>query len=248
MNQSAEARPELSVILPAYREQERIGRSLERLRGWLGANVASYEIIVVDDGSDDATVAIAQDHVELDPNVRVIRYQPNRGKGYAVRSGLREARGRYAFFTDVDLSTPPEELADGLRLLADADMVVGTRARPDSQIVVRQSRHREGMGRVFNALVQALGLTRMPDTQCGYKGFRAEVLPDLLANLSSDRFAFDVEMLSEAERQGLKLVEQPVQWVNDPRSRVRIFRDALGMFLELIAIAIRQRRRRRAGG
>ena len=99
---------------------------------------------------------------------------------------------------------------------------------------------------MFNALVQALGLTRMPDTQCGYKGFRTEILPDLLANLSSDRFAFDVEMLSEAERQGLRLVEQPVQWVNDPRSRVRIVRDAVGMFVELLAIAMRQRRRRAA--
>ena len=146
MSRSSQPTPELSVVLPAYREQERIGRSLERLRGWLASNVDSYEIIVVDDGSDDATVAIAQDHVGVDPDVRVIRYQPNRGKGYAVRRGLQEAKGRFAFFTDVDLSTPPEELAGGIALLADADVVVGTRARPDSQIVVRQSRHREGMG------------------------------------------------------------------------------------------------------
>ena len=124
-----------------------------------------------------------------------------------------------------------------------ADLVVGTRARSQSELLVHQPWYREGMGRAFNLLVRLLGLTLMPDTQCGFKGFPSEVLPELLAGLRTDGFAFDVEMLAAAERDGLRIAEQPVRWTNDPSSHVSIFRDSWRMIVELLAIAIRMRRR-----
>ncbi|RMF22241.1 MAG: glycosyltransferase family 2 protein [Deltaproteobacteria bacterium] len=240
------AQPEVSVVVPAYMEAEQIADCLDRLAEWLESAGLQWEIVVVDDGSTDATPSIVRQRAEGDPRVRLVAYRPNRGKGFAVRTGLRAARGRRVLFTDADLSTPPEEIATALELLGRCDVVVGTRAREQSQIVVHQRAHREWMGRTFNLFVRLLGLAAMPDTQCGFKAFRAEVLPELLAPLRSNRFAFDVELIAEARRQGLRLCEQPVRWYNRPASRVRLVRDSAGMLLELVLIAARVAGRRRA--
>ena len=239
-------RPDVSVVVPAYCESEQIDECLDRLGGWLDRAGLAWEIIVVDDGSGDATASIVRRRTIGDDRIRLVAYRPNRGKGFAVRTGLRSARGRRVLFTDADLSTPPEEIATALELLDRFDVVVGTRGRSQSRILVHQRPHREWMGRTFNVIVRLLGLTAMPDTQCGFKAFRAEVLPALLEPLKSNRFAFDVELLAEAQRQGLAMCEQPVRWYNRSASRVRLIRDSAGMLLELLLIAVRLSRRRRA--
>jgi dolichyl-phosphate beta-glucosyltransferase len=235
--------PEISVVVPAYMEAERIGACLEGLSTWLRGQAGGYEVIVVDDGSSDATAAVVQSHETDDRHVQLVSYARNRGKGYAVRTGLAAARGRYVFFTDADLSTPPDEIAPAIELLASHDVVVGTRARPSSRLVERQRWYREGMGRAFNLLLRVLGLARIPDTQCGFKGFRAEVLPALLAELRTDGFAFDVELLAVTDRSGLRIAELPVRWRNHPDSHVRIIRDSSRMLVDVIAVAVRNRRR-----
>lgn len=237
--------PEISVVVPAYMEGARIEHCLAGLSSWLRTKDAVYEVIVVDDGSSDTTAAVVRAHAVNDPCVSLISYPRNRGKGHAVRTGLAVARGRYVFFTDADLSTPPDEIQPAVELLATHDVVVGTRARPSSQLVERQRWYREGMGRAFNLLLKTLGLARIPDTQCGFKGFRGQILPALLAELRVDGFAFDVEMLAVADRSGLRIAELPVRWRNDAASHVRIVRDSWRMFVDVVWIALRNRRRPR---
>lgn len=240
-----ERRPFVSVVVPAYQEEERIGDCLERLTGWLADGRFDYEVVVVDDGSTDRTAATVRSWVEQDRRIRLESYSPNRGKGFAVRRGLAAARGEYRFFTDADLSTPPEEIGRGLELLADHDLVIGTRARESSLVIESQRWHRQRMGRTFNHIIRFLGLTRVPDTQCGFKGFRAEILPALLEPLSIDGFSFDVELMCEAECQNLRVAELPVTWINSPISRVRLTTDSIRMLLEVVAIAWRYRGRTR---
>ncbi len=232
---------EVSVVVPAYREQRRIGRCLQSLEGWLAEYQPNYEIIVVDDGSPDATSAVVSEWAGDDDRRCLIRYEQNRGKGFAVRRGLAESRGRYVFFTDADLSTPPREIDRALELLERADVVVGTRAAAESSILVHQKNYREGMGRVFNTLANVLGVAWMADTQCGFKGFRREVLAALLDEARVDGFAFDVELLVLARDRGLRIRELPVTWRNDPESHVRVFSDSLRMLVDLFSIAARER-------
>ena len=229
--------PELSVVVPAYQEEDRVGDSLTSLRSWLSEQVESWEIIVVDDGSNDRTSSVVGETVAVDDRCRLISYRPNRGKGYAVRTGLAASRGKVVLYTDADLSTPPQEIATSLVLLQDHDVVAGTRARRESNLVVRQAWYREGMGRVFNLLLRGLGLASMPDTQCGFKAFRGPVARKLAAELIVDGFAFDVELLARAARSGLRIVEQPVQWHNHPDSRVHAVRDSLQMIGQVLRIA-----------
>ena len=232
---------EVSVVVPAYCEQGRIVRSLECLDGWLAEHRLEHEVIVVDDGSPDATSAVVAAWVGKNDHRRLIRYRRNRGKGFAVRKGLAEARGRYVFFTDADLSTPPEEIEHALVLLEEADIVVGTRAAAESNILVHQRRYRESMGRVFNLLAGVLGIAWMPDTQCGFKGFRREVLAPLLEDSRVDGFAFDIELLVLARARGLCIRELPVTWRNDPESHVHVFSDSVRMLFDLLSIAARVR-------
>lgn len=237
------AAPELdvSIVVPAYCEERRLGATLAALRAWLGASGHAGEILVVDDGSTDATAAVCAEHAADDPRVRLIGYAPNRGKGYAVRRGLGEAVGRAVVFTDADLSTPAEAIGEAVALLAGADVVAGTRARDRSRIVERQAWYREGMGRCFNLALRLLGLTSMPDTQCGFKAFRRDAAHRLAAELECERYAFDVELLARAERADMTVVEQQVAWSNDPDSRVHMVSDSFAMLLDIVRIAWRLR-------
>ncbi len=230
---------ELSVVVPAYCEEQRLEPSLTRLCAWLQDNVEAWEVLVVDDGSPDATAKVAAEFSRDDSRVRLLSYADNRGKGYAVRYGLENARGGKLIFTDADLSTPPPAIGEALALLDDYDLVAGTRARPQSRLLRRQAWYREGMGRIFNLLIRSLGLTRIPDTQCGFKAMRAEALPLLLPDMKLNGFSFDVELLALAENKGLRIAELPVDWTNDPDSRVRIARHSLLMFFDVIALALR---------
>ena len=225
--------PELSVVIPAYNESERLPRSLERIRAFLEGR-HTHEIVVVDDGSDDDTAERAR--AVLGPDHPVLRQPRNRGKGAAVRRGMLAARGSRRLMTDADLSTPIEELP---RLMARMDegydVVIGSRALPDSRIEVHQPWHRENAGRVFNALVRLLVVRGLADTQCGFKLFSAQAAADCFGATRLDGFCFDVETLHVARLRGYRIAEMGVVWRNDAASRVTLGRGLLA-FSDLLRI------------
>ena len=225
----------LSVVVPAFREQDRIAATVARIREGLGPAVgaADLEVVVVDDGSADATAATARaagaDQVVVLPE--------NRGKGAAVRAGVLAARGRTIAFTDADLSYPPAQVADLLREVeAGWDVVVGSRVHTHTSTLVRARRVRELGGRVINLCTHAVLLGAHRDTQCGLKAFRSDVARSLFSRSRIDGFAFDVELFHLAERDGLSVEEVPVQVVNAERSSVRVVRDGLVLVRDLARI------------
>jgi dolichyl-phosphate beta-glucosyltransferase len=164
----------------------------------------------------------------------------NRGKGYAIRRGIREAKGEVLLFSDADFSTPIEEFPKLAGYLENGyDIAIGSRSLPDSNVEVHQAWVREGMGKVFNLLVQAIVLRGFIDTQCGFKCVKRERVLPLLPKMAVDGFCYDVELLFLAKKAGLKIVEVPVTWVNDPVSKVHILKDSTKMFLDLLWIRFR---------
>ncbi len=227
----------LSLIIPAHNEAARIGPSLQKIREYLGRRFPSAEIIVVDDGSRDATAATAENALKDWPRGKVLSRPKNMGKGYSVREGVLSSGGRMVLFSDADLSTPIEEL-DGLvpEVNQGFDVVIGSRALPDSDIRVRQSAIRERMGKTFNLLVRILVLPGIRDSQCGFKLFRREAALDVFGRLRVRGFAFDVEALALCRKLGYKVKEVPVVWLNSPPSRVRMVRSSAGMLRDLFRI------------
>jgi dolichyl-phosphate beta-glucosyltransferase len=224
----------LSLVIPAYNEAQRIGLTLELVRGYLARQDYDSEIIVVDDGSRDDTAAV----VAVFDGVKLVRLDRNRGKGAAVRRGmLQEATGAYRFYYDADASTPVEELeACWPRFAAGADIVIGSRALAASRIEIRQAWYREHMGRVYNLFLRGMGLTRFLDTQCGFKGFTAQATGICFSRQTLDKFSFDAELLYIASMRGLRVDEIPVRWLNSPKSRVNPLTDSTRMFLDLLRV------------
>lgn len=227
----------LSIIIPAYNEEKRLPATLERIHSYLQGKPFAYEIIVVDDGSRDNTVKIAASYREKIPGLRVLRNPQNMGKGYAVRNGMLEAKGKYVLFTDSDLSTPVEELDRFLPQFARGyDIVIGSRALRESVIKVSQPAYRVLMGKTFNLIVRTLFWTRIRDTQCGFKCFTREAAQAVFPRQAVWGFGFDVEVLFLARKMGYRICEFPVEWSDSPDTRVRALRDSLRMFLELLKI------------
>jgi dolichyl-phosphate beta-glucosyltransferase len=228
---------DLSVVVPAYNEEKRLPRTLERMRGFLDEAGLDYEIIVVDDGSDDDTLEIARHEGTRGGAVRVLANGRNRGKGYSVRRGMLAANGRLVFYSDADLSTPIEEILRLLEFLEDgADIVIGSRGMAQSELEVRQPWYRETMGRIFNWLVRTLVVPGFQDTQCGFKGFRRDCLPEIFRRQRIEKFAFDVEILHIARRLGYRVREIPIRWLDSPQSRVHVMGDSSQMFVDLLRI------------
>jgi dolichyl-phosphate beta-glucosyltransferase len=228
--------PRLSVVIPAYNEERRLPESLGRIRAFLEARAESFEILVADDGSRDATAAVAA--AEGGPALRVLRSDRNRGKGHAVRRGMLAARGERRLMTDADLSTPLEELpALEARLDAGFDVAIGSRAVRGARIEVHQSLFRETAGRAFNVLVRLLLLPGVRDTQCGFKLYTARAAQAAFERVRLDGFSFDVEALYVARRLGLRMTEVPVLWRNDAATRVGGLSGALA-FLDLLRIRL----------
>ncbi len=227
---------QLSVVMPAYNEATRIGPSLQRVWEYLRPRYGAggFEIIVVDDGSRDRTVAVVEQFRARAAQVRLIRFPQNRGKGAAVRAGMMAARGDAVLFSDADLSTPIEEVEEALRLLAEGgDVVIGSRALAGSRILVRQQRLRESMGRLFNRLIRALLPIPFQDTQCGFKLFRREAAHAVFQLAHIDGFAFDVEAILIATQLGYAVRKMPVRWINDPASRVTLLRHPAQMLADI---------------
>ncbi|HEX6737253.1 MAG TPA: dolichyl-phosphate beta-glucosyltransferase [Vicinamibacteria bacterium] len=213
---------QLSVVIPAYNEAERLPPTLERVLGYLRGRGVSHEVVVVDDGSRDRTVARAR--AVGGDTVTVLANEVNRGKGYSVRRGMLAARGARRLMTDADLSTPIEDLERLAARLDDGYQVaIGSRALPDSNVEIHQPWYRENMGRVFNAAVRLLALPGLKDTQCGFKLFSAEAAQAAFSRAQLDGFSFDVEALFLARRLGYRIAEVPVTWRNDAASRVGLW-------------------------
>jgi len=228
--------PRLSVVIPAYNEARRLPASLGRINAFLEARGDSFEIVVADDGSQDATAAVAES--QGGRRLRVLRSERNRGKGHAVRRGMLAANGERRLMTDADLSTPIEELiALEARLDQGFDVAIGSRAVRGARIEVRQGRFRETAGRVFNVLVRLLLLPGIRDTQCGFKLFTARSAHAAFEPIRLDGFSFDVEALYVARRLGLRVAEVPVLWRNDAATRVGGL-SGTRAFLDLVRIRL----------
>ncbi|MBP1686164.1 MAG: glycosyl transferase, family 2 [Deltaproteobacteria bacterium] len=226
----------LSVVIPVFNEAARIVPTLEGVFAYMDRHHPGYDVLVVDDGSTDNTVALVQERFGQRPELQVVSYAGNRGKGYAVRFGCVHATGDVVLMTDADLSTPIDELEKMLPLLDQGyDLVIGSRALAQSEIRQRQPFYREGGGKLFNLLVRLVVLPDFHDTQCGFKLFQRNALLPVLRQQQIDGFAFDVEMIALAVGHGLRVAEVPVVWINSPTSRVRLWA-ALRAFADLVQI------------
>jgi len=230
----------LSVIIPAYNEAERLPKTLHESYAWLQENLEhDFEVIVVDDGSTDDTCEKVRALVQNMPELRLIQKEKNQGKGAAVRCGMLAAQGDIHLFMDADHSTHIREVAkvfDVFEHQWDVDVVIASRQHPDSDISQHQSWLREHMGKTFNLLMRLSTGIDMPDTQCGFKAMRQEASHAVFSQQKLDGFSFDVEMLFLAQSLGYKISEIPVQWVNEPNSKVRMLIDPLKMFVDILKI------------
>ena len=223
----------LSVVIPAYNEEGRIGKSLQKISEYLDQAGYRYELVLVDDGSSDETVKLVKDLAIK--NLSILKNGDNRGKGYSIRRGILHCKGNMILMSDADLSTPIEELEKLLEPILDEDyqVAIGSRALPESDVQLHQPWYREGMGKVFNLFVKALVIGGIKDTQCGFKCFSGKAAKTIFSRQRIDGFSFDAEALFIAERLGYRIKEIPVVWINSPESRVNVLRDPLKMFTDL---------------
>lgn len=235
----------LSIVIPAYDEARRIGRTLEAIRAWAAGREGGCEVIVVDDGSRDATAEAVRTFDPGPLRVRLLSNGRNRGKGFSVRTGALAAAAPVILMTDADLSTPIDEVDRlGAWLEQGFDIVIGSRDLPDARLDPPQPRHRHLLALLFRWLRRRLLLPRLADTQCGFKLFSRRAAADIFPRQRSTGYAFDCEVLALADRLGYRIREVGVTWRNDPDSRVRPLRDGLPTLVSLLAIRRRVRRER----
>jgi dolichyl-phosphate beta-glucosyltransferase len=227
----------LSVVVPAYNEEERLPRTIEQIERYLHGKNADFELILVDDGSADGTRQVMDAAAQRYASVHVEALPHNRGKGRALAVGVEAAKGDEILLTDADLSTPIEEL-DKLQaaLQGGAGVAIASRALRGSRVEVSQPLYRVLMGKGFNLIVQAVLLPGIWDTQCGFKLFRGDVARKVFAHLSTDGFGYDPEVLYRARKQGVKIAEIPVVWRNSAETKVRAVRSSLDMLRHVIRV------------
>jgi len=229
------ANPFLSIIIPAYNEESRLPDTLQQVTSFLDAQTYPAEVLVVENGSQDRTLAIAQEFSQRIPYIRAI-HEDGRGKGLAVRRGMLSARGEYRFICDADLSMPIQEVNCFIPpLLADMDVAIGSREAAGS-VRYNEPQYRHLTGRLFNTVVRWLALPGLQDTQCGFKCFRAAVAEKVFPLQTTTGWSFDVEVLFIARQHGYRIVEVPIPWYFSPNSKVRILRDLFQVGKDLLAI------------
>lgn len=230
---------ERSIIIPAHNEAARILPYLRSITSYMRDRAQPFEVLVVDDGSTDATATVVETVASSAPEVRLLRTPLRRGKGAAVRRGMQAAVGRLQLFADADGATPIQELSRLEQALANgADLAIGSRSLASHlpNYAVQARLYRTILGNLFNSVVQQSGLRGIADTQCGFKLFRQTVAADLFGVSSIDGYGFDLELLYVAQHRGYRIAEVPVNWSDQPGSKVRVFRDGLAMLRELAVI------------
>ena len=240
--------PRWSVVIPAYNEAVRLPPYLKEIQAYFEGRDESYEVIVVDDGSQDGTADRVREVAAGRPGVTVHALDRNRGKGYAVRAGMARAVGELRLMADADGATPIAEVARlEAAVAAGADVAVGSRVLEDPSVIRQVRAHRQLSGHAFNFLLRRLGVAPVRDTQCGFKLFRGAVAAALFPQVTTDGFGFDVELLLLAERGGFRVAEVAVNWADQPGSKVRVLREGPRMLYEVLA-ARRRLAGRPAGG
>jgi dolichyl-phosphate beta-glucosyltransferase len=228
--------PFLSVIVPVFNESGRI-RNASAISEYLNQQEFSSELIIVDDGSTDNTLDILQNSPS-NPNRRIISYQPNRGKGHAIKTGMLVATGKYQLFTDIDLSTPLEQFHEFLPYLEENDVIMGSRKIEGAHVLQHQSKVRETLGRGFTYLSNLVLKLTVSDFTCGFKCFSKSAAEKIFTRMTIDRWGFDSEILYIAKKQGLSVREIPVIWANDPHTKVKFPHDLIRSFTDLIHIRL----------
>lgn len=235
----------LSVVIPAYNKEAIIGTALMKIAGFLSTQDYKWEIIVVDDASTDSTVDKIKQLMPHHQNIKLLVNERNMKKGFAVKRGILEARGKYAVFSDADYAYPINQVNNFLNALDNgADIAIGNRMHPDTTFLVKPSAlnyiyQRHLLGRIFNRVVRLLLLKGIPDTQCGIKAFRLDTTRVIFEKMTIANFAFDVELLFIAQQNGAKIIPIPVtyDYIDEPSS-VRLIRDAFGLLKSLLQIKL----------
>ena len=225
----------LSIVIPAHNEEHRLPGSLDKIAAFLATQPYSAEVLIIENGSVDDTVGVAHHYGEQFPYIRLYQ-ETARGKGLAVRRGMLEARGKYRFICDADLSMPIEEVSKFLPPALDGyDVAIASREAPGA-VRYDEPWHRHAIGRIFNLLIRFIAVRGFEDTQCGFKCFRDEVAEDLFNVQALNGIGFDVELLFIAQKRGYRIVEVPVHWYYSSESRMRLVRDSLRALMDLFAI------------
>ena len=237
----------ISVVIPAYNEEARIGESLTRIKEYLDNNLTKsdkYEIIVVDDGSTDKTVDVVnrlskpKNKSKADiHNIRILRNEINSGKGFSVKKGIENSKYDLVLFTDADLATPIKELGKMIKEIENGyDIAIASRNLPGSDIAVIQPRYRQIMGKTFPLIAHALLIPNIKDSQCGFKLFKTEAAKQIVKLQRINGYSFDVELLYIAQKLGFRIKEVPVKWIDKKGSKVDPLRDGFKMFIDLLKI------------
>ena len=234
----------LSIIIPAFNEEQRLPASLEQVLTFLKAQSYSSEILVVENASQDNTYQVARQfaaqYADGEPPIRVLQ-EPQQGKGAAVRRGIFNARGAYRFMCDADLSMPIKEINRFFPPdIEQFDISIASREAAGA-VRYDEPAYRHFVGRVFNTLIRVLALPGLNDTQCGFKCFRAEIAEELFREMTITGWSFDVELLYLAQQRGYKIVEVPIPWYYNPDSHISVIRDSMQMALDIFKIRFRSR-------
>lgn len=228
--------PYLSIIIPAYNEAHRLPAYLQEIDRYFRERnrLDHIEVVVVDDGSEDGTLAVLDSLQYQGFSLCVLRLPANQGKGYAVRMGMLSAQGELRLFADADGATPITELAKlEARIAQGAEIAIGSRALNDPTCVLHVQWHRKFFGRLFHLFVRTLGIRGLADTQCGFKLFQHHAVKDLFPLLQLNGYGFDVELLFIAQRRGYRIAEVAINWADRPGSKVRVIKDGIRMLGEL---------------
>jgi len=229
--------PTYSIVIPAYNEGQRVEATLEKVVAYVAKMGWAAEVIVVDDGSRDATPEIVREWAHRNPIIRLVENPGNRGKGYSVRHGMMEAQGEVLLFTDADLSSPIHEAEKLIAAIQQgADIAIGSRWLRAELQTERQPLYRQFFGRIFNLLLRMVLGLRFKDTQCGLKAFTRAAAQAIFPRQRIERWGFDPEILFLANKTWMVITEVPVEWAHDERSNINPVKDGFKMLYELLRI------------
>ena len=226
----------LSIIIPAYKEEERIHKSLEAIEKYYKTKDFVLEVLVVLDGTPDNTKEATEKFVDRVPNLRIIDRKENKGKGYTVKEGVQKAKGKFALFMDADNSTPITEVDKLLTYATKNEVVIGSRYIEGGKLVIPQSFIRKLGGRMLNLIIRTIAVSGIRDTQCGFKLFEKKASEEIFKRLTFDRFSFDIELLAIARKLGYKIKEVGITWQDDPHSTVNPLKDGLKMIRDAYVV------------